>query len=86
MDAPSPSPADQLPGLYRAILDRVAEFEGRGERAEAARMRSAAIRIYSRSWDEGARRALEEMLRRSVRPGAGDVQRPGLLRRPAVAP
>ena len=83
MDAPSPSPAEQLPGLYRAILDRVAELEWRGERAEAARMRSAAIRAYSRSWDDATRRALETMLQRSVRPDTANVVKSGMVRKPA---
>ena len=62
------SPAEELPGLYRAILDRVAELEAAGERAEAARVRSAATRSYSRAWDAKARRELETLLRRAARP------------------
>ena len=46
------SPAEELPALYRAILDRVAELERDGARAEAARVRAAATRIYSRAWDD----------------------------------
>ena len=53
------SPAEELPALYRAILDRVAELEPDGDRAEAARVRAAATRIYSRAWDERARRGLD---------------------------
>ena len=34
------SPAEELPALYRAILDRVAELEAGGDRAEAARVRA----------------------------------------------
>ena len=48
--------AEELPSLYRAILDRVAELEAadvdRGRRACA----SSATQIYSRAWDERARR------------------------------
>ena len=50
------SPAEELPALYRAILDRVAELERTGQRAKAARVRSTATRIYSRAWDDAARR------------------------------
>jgi hypothetical protein len=65
------SPAEELPALYRAILDRVAQLEAGGERREAARVRATATRIYSRAWDERARRSLEDLLRRSSpRPGA----------------
>ena len=47
--------AEELPSLYRAILDRVAELEAAGQRTEAARMRSTATQIYSRAWDDRAR-------------------------------
>jgi hypothetical protein len=71
------SPAEELPALYRAILDRVAQLEADGERREAARVRATATRIYSRAWDERARRGLEDLLRRSSpRPGA-DAPVPG---------
>jgi hypothetical protein len=60
----SNSPAEELPALYRAILDRVAELEGVGERVHAARLRTEATDAYSRAWDERARRRLESILRR----------------------
>jgi hypothetical protein len=66
------SPAEELPGLYRAILDRVAELETAGERAEAARVRTAATHAYSRAWDAKARRELETLLRRAARPTAAE--------------
>jgi hypothetical protein len=62
------SPAEELPALYRAILDRVAELEAGGDRAEAARVRSTATRIYSRAWDERARRGLLALLRDAAVP------------------
>ena len=61
------SPAEQLPAIYRAVLDSVAELERRGERFEASRFRSEAIRAYSRSWDTRGRRRLESILRRAQR-------------------
>jgi hypothetical protein len=61
------SPAEQLPALYRAVLDNVAELEHRGERLEASRFRTEAIRAYSRSWDARGRRRLESILRRAER-------------------
>jgi hypothetical protein len=61
------SPAEQLPALYRAVLDHVAELEHRGERFEASRFRTEAIRAYSRSWDARGRRRLEAILRRAER-------------------
>jgi hypothetical protein len=68
--------AEELPALYRAILDRVAELEADGHRAEGARMRSTATQIYSRAWDEKARRRLEGLLLRHARPTAGHQVRP----------
>lgn len=68
--------AEELPALYRAILDRVAELESDGHRAEAARLRSTATQIYSRAWDEKARRRLEGLLLRHARPAAGHPARP----------
>ncbi|HYH92275.1 MAG TPA: hypothetical protein VD763_03865 [Candidatus Saccharimonadales bacterium] len=66
------SPAEELPALYRAILDRVAQLELEGERAEAARVRTSATRSYSRAWDDRARRELETLLRRAERPTAAE--------------
>jgi hypothetical protein len=65
------SPAEELPALYRAILDRVADLESCGDRAEAARVRAAATRIYSRAWDEPARRGLMSLLRKAG-PASGE--------------
>ena len=67
--------AEELPSLYRAILDRVAELEAVGQRAEAARLRSSATQIYSRAWDERARRRLIELLGRHARPTEGHAIR-----------
>jgi len=61
------SPAAQLPAIYRAVLDSVAELERRGERFEASRFRAEAISAYSRSWDIRGRRRLESILRRAHR-------------------
>ena len=63
--------AEALPALYRAILDRVAELEADGRRTEAAKVRSDATQIYSRAWDEKARRRLEALLQRNARPATG---------------
>jgi hypothetical protein len=61
------SPSELLPAIYRAVLDSVAELERRGERLEASRFRTEAIRAYSRSWDAAGRRRLEAILRRAER-------------------
>jgi hypothetical protein len=75
------SPAEELPALYRAILDRVAALELAGDRADAARLRSEATDAYSRAWDERARRRLEALLRRET---PGERRRGDSVRR--VAP
>ena len=80
------SPAEDLPALYRAILDRVAVLESEGERAQAARLRTDATEAYSRAWDERARRRLEALLRRSERETPGDRQRTRRGRHGAPAP
>jgi hypothetical protein len=64
------SRAEDLPTLYRAILDRVAELESAGDRNEARRVRQHATAAYSRAWDDRAHRELESLLRRAERPTA----------------
>lgn len=74
--APEPSAtiAEDLPELYRTILDRVAELERLGSRLEAGQIRVAATRAYSSAWDLSAQRVLLGLLhradRRIVVPGA----------------
>jgi len=62
--------AEDLPELYREILDRVAVLERMGARNEAARIRSDATRAYSNAWDEGARRVLTALIARADRTAA----------------
>lgn len=66
------SPAEELPALYRAILDGIADLERVGEHREAALIRTEATRVYSTSWDEGGRRRLLHIRRRIERVIAGD--------------
>lgn len=87
------APAEELPALYRAILDRVAHLEATGHRAEALRIRADATKAYSRAWDDRARRQLEALLRRAERSapteraqGRGPQRGVGRPSRPAVAP
>jgi hypothetical protein len=65
------NPAEDLPTLYRAVLDRVGELEASGDRVMARTVRAQAIRIYSRAWDERSRRRLQNLLRRSSSEAAG---------------
>jgi hypothetical protein len=66
------SRAEDLPTLYRAILDRVALLEAAGDRSEARRVRQHATAAYSRAWDDRAHRELESLLRRAERPTAAE--------------
>jgi hypothetical protein len=67
--------AEDLPALYRAILDGVAQLECIGQRREAGLVRSEATQVYSTSWDEAGLRRLEQIRRRIERIVAG-TERP----------
>ena len=62
------SPAEELPALYRAILDRVAMLEAADERAEAARVRTKATAAYRARGTTRRGVQLEGLLRRAERP------------------
>lgn len=66
------TPAEDLPALYRAILDGISNLERVGQHREAALIRTEATRVYSTSWDEGGRRRLLHIRRRIERVVAGD--------------
>jgi hypothetical protein len=78
---PSASLAEDLPELYREILDRVADLERIGARAEAARIRIQATRVYSDAWDQGARRDLAALLTRAERASSAQTRSRGWLSR-----
>jgi hypothetical protein len=59
--------AEILPGLYRAVLDAVADLESRNRRPEAAVIRFEATRVYSRAWTPDAARRLETLRNRAGR-------------------
>ena len=79
------SAAEDLPALYRAVLDRVAEIAASGRRPLANDVRAEAIRIYSRAWDERARRDLVSLLRRHSAELEALPARRGSRRRPVRA-
>lgn len=57
------SPAEEMPALYRAILEGVSHLERGGQRREAGVIRAAASRAYA-VWDDDGRRRLLGLLRR----------------------
>ena len=59
--------AEDLPALYRAILDGVAQLERVGRRREAGVVRAEATHVYSTRWDEAGYRRLEQIQRRIER-------------------
>ena len=84
-EAPA-TPAEELPGLYRAILARVAVLEQIGERSEAARIRMAATAAYSAAWDANGRNRLVSLIHRADRAIAGNAHPRGLALRRRSAP
>lgn len=78
VDAPSVDQepvAEVLPGLYRAVLDAVADLELRGLRGDAASIRADATRAYSSAWNQAAARRLRILRARAARAVA--THRPG---------
>lgn len=57
------NPAEELPLVYREVLDALARLEAAGDRAVAYDLRQKAQRIYATRWDDGGRRALQRFLR-----------------------
>ena len=79
--------AEVLPGLYRAVLDAVADLELRGYRREGAALRSDATRTYSAAWNPAAAHRMRVLRARAARiiasrrPPRGDSLRTMLSRR-----
>jgi hypothetical protein len=70
-----PPISEILPGLYRVVLDAVADLEARGRRREAAEIRADATRVYSRAWNAAAAHRLRALRLRADR--IGDARRRG---------
>ncbi len=61
------TPAEEMPTLYRAVLDTVWRLERLGERAYALEARRRAVHVYATRWDEGGQRALVQINREALK-------------------
>lgn len=83
-DAPS-TLAEDLPALYRTVLDRIAVLERLGQRHEAALIRVAATDSYSTAWDLAGRNRMLGLIARADRTIEGTSRpRAWILRRRSV--
>jgi hypothetical protein len=57
------NPAEELPVVYREVLDALARLEAAGDRAAAYDLRTRAQRTYATRWDDGGLRALRKLVR-----------------------
>lgn len=67
MDVEQQPIAEILPGLYRAVLDAVADLEARGHRHDAATIRMDATRAYSGAWNAATAHRLRVLTSRARR-------------------
>ena len=61
------TPAEEMPTLYRAVLDTVWRLERLGERDYALQVRRRAVHTYATRWDEGGQKALVKLNREALR-------------------
>src|SRR5262245_35017888 len=69
------SVAEIMPVLYRGVLDSIADLEARNGRYEAARIREAAIQVYSRAWNLQAAQRLRALCEKASRSGLPSARR-----------
>lgn len=61
------SAPDELPALYRTILDLVVELERCDDSGAARRIRAEALAAYGGAWDDGQHRRLQQLEGRLLR-------------------
>jgi len=61
------TPAEEMPSLYRAVLDTVWRLERRGDRDFALDVRRRAVTTYATRWDDGGRKELMKINRDALK-------------------
>ena len=61
------TPSEEMPSLYRAVLDTVWRLERMGERDFALTIRRRAVHTYGTRWDEGGQRDLARLNRDALK-------------------
>ncbi len=61
------TPAEEMPTLYRAVLDTVWRLERLGERDFALDVRRRAVHTYATRWDESGQKELAKINREALR-------------------
>jgi len=61
------NPADELPELYRKVLDAVARLDAVGDHRSSYELRQRAYRTYAMHWNEKGRKGLQKILREADR-------------------
>jgi hypothetical protein len=61
------SPAEDMPSLYRAVLDTAWRLERLGERDVALAIRRRAVDTYATRWDAGGRKELARINRDALK-------------------
>jgi hypothetical protein len=64
---PTPIIPDEMPQLYRAVLDLVSDLARLGDRRQAEQIRAEAIQAYSAAWTGRQSEVLKRLVDRAGR-------------------
>jgi hypothetical protein len=71
--------SEEMPTLYRAVLDTVWRLERLGERDFALEIRRRAVTTYATRWDVGGQKELAKINRDALRRLASSKPAPGFV-------